>query len=100
MRNPWGRDKEWNGAFSETSNSWDQVADSVKSELKVTEQDDGNFYISLEDFLKNFHRVHFVHVNLSGLSHSEVEEQDSNEYHWNATAFSGEWQKGVNSGGI
>lgn len=100
MRNPWGtQEKEWNGDYCEGSSKWNSIGDDIKQELKVgTGEMDGNFYMPFNLFLKHFFRVHFVHVNLSGLSIHD-EDDDHKNYHWISKSFEGEWKKGVNSGG-
>jgi len=47
LRNPWG-EQEWNGDWSDSSNKW---TDQLRNKLKMAEQDDGMFYMSLEDFV-------------------------------------------------
>ena len=52
LRNPWGY-KEWNGNWSDNSKLWTEEA---KKELNVNLhiEDDGEFYMSFEDFFKYF----------------------------------------------
>ena len=52
LRNPWGY-KEWNGNWSDHSKLWTEEA---KKELNVNLhiEDDGEFYMSFEDFFKYF----------------------------------------------
>lgn len=49
-RNPWGH-KEWNGDWSDTSELW---TDDLKEEVGLKEDDDGIFYMKVEDFLEHF----------------------------------------------
>ncbi|XP_058040184.1 calpain-13-like [Ahaetulla prasina] len=50
--NPWGT-VEWNGAWSDHSEEWDQVPQSFKDKLYVNRAD-GEFWISFEDLKDNF----------------------------------------------
>lgn len=50
IRNPWGK-FEWNGAFSDNSPLW---TDQLKRQLNVTTEDDGIFWMRLEDFTKYY----------------------------------------------
>ena len=52
LRNPWGY-KEWNGKWSDHSRLW---TDEAKKELNVNLhiEDDGEFYMSFEDFFNYF----------------------------------------------
>lgn len=99
VRNPWGDKNQWSGDYGKNSSKWDSINESVKAKLDEEIQADGNFFISLDDFIKFFNRVHFVHVNLSALTTHEKEDQDSLDYHWSYQEFNGAWIKGTNSGG-
>jgi hypothetical protein len=49
VRNPWGNDAEWSGAYGDHSPEWDkhpQYNEEVKPEIK----DDGTFWMKWEDF--------------------------------------------------
>jgi hypothetical protein len=99
MRNPWGTEQVWNGAYSKDSKDWDTIGSDVKQILQQSgDEGDGTFCIPLDLYCKHFDRVHFVHVNLSGLSSGDEASDDTN-YVWTAKSFEGEWVKGVNSGG-
>ncbi|KRX05713.1 hypothetical protein PPERSA_09853 [Pseudocohnilembus persalinus] len=53
LRNPWGK-KEWNGDWSDKSSKW---TEELKRQLYFTDEDDGIFWIKVEDFVKQFHYV-------------------------------------------
>ncbi|XP_051512469.1 calpain-5-like [Myxocyprinus asiaticus] len=53
MRNPWGQ-KEWNGAWSDSSEEWKRVSKSERERLGVTVEDDGEFWMDFEDFCKYY----------------------------------------------
>ncbi|XP_062861179.1 calpain-5a [Trichomycterus rosablanca] len=53
MRNPWG-EREWNGAWSDSSEEWQRVSKGERENLGVTVQDDGEFWMTFEDFSKYF----------------------------------------------
>ncbi|XP_058887145.1 calpain-5-like [Acipenser ruthenus] len=53
MRNPWG-EKEWNGPWSDSSEEWQKVSKSEREKLGVTVQDDGEFWMTFEDFCKYY----------------------------------------------
>ena len=50
LRNPWG-EGEWTGAWSDKWKGW---TPELKTELKVVNSDDGQFFIALEDYLTHF----------------------------------------------
>ena len=96
IRNPWGQDDSWNGKWSSESKSWDDVTDELKANLKYNESE-GNFYISYDDFCKNFDDVQFVHVNMNAFYDST--EPSNLEFNWKLNQIIGEWIPGKNSGG-
>ncbi|XP_016374016.1 calpain-5-like [Sinocyclocheilus rhinocerous] len=53
MRNPWGQ-REWNGAWSDSSEEWKRVSKGERERLGVTVEDDGEFWMDFEDFCKYF----------------------------------------------
>ncbi|TTI30674.1 Calpain-5 [Bagarius yarrelli] len=53
MRNPWG-EKEWNGPWSDSSEEWKRVSKGEREKLGVTVRDDGEFWMTFEDFAKHF----------------------------------------------
>uniref|UniRef100_A0A6G5A1F5 Putative cytosolic ca2+ dependent cysteine protease n=1 Tax=Rhipicephalus microplus TaxID=6941 RepID=A0A6G5A1F5_RHIMP len=53
IRNPWGSG-EWKGAWSDKSRKWANVSEEKRQELGLVVKDDGEFWISEEDFLKLF----------------------------------------------
>ncbi|XP_021367799.1 calpain-1 catalytic subunit-like [Mizuhopecten yessoensis] len=53
VRNPWGK-HEWTGPWSDGSNEWSSVPE---GEVQRPNVDDGEFYMSLEDFMMYFSDV-------------------------------------------
>ncbi|XP_043548374.1 calpain-5a isoform X2 [Chiloscyllium plagiosum] len=53
MRNPWGQ-KEWNGPWSDSSQEWQKVSKGEREAMGVTVRDDGEFWMSFDDFCVNF----------------------------------------------
>ncbi|NXN82142.1 CAN5 protein, partial [Bombycilla garrulus] len=53
LRNPWGK-KEWHGAWSDSSEEWKKVSDSERKNLGLTVKNDGEFWMTFEDWCKNF----------------------------------------------
>ena len=54
MRNPWGS-HEWNGDWSDKSPLW---TDKLKAELGYKDEDDGIFWMDINDFLACFAQFH------------------------------------------
>ena len=58
MRNPWGKRKgEWTGDWSDNSRLWDDVDSDVKENIDFRSEGDGEFWISVQDFMRYFVRV-------------------------------------------
>jgi len=53
LRNPWGS-FEWNGDWGDKSDCW---TDEAKAEVNFTDEDDGTFWMSFDDFKKYFSRI-------------------------------------------
>ncbi|XP_018424038.1 PREDICTED: calpain-5-like [Nanorana parkeri] len=61
MRNPWGK-KEWKGAWNDESEEWNKVSRSEKGKLGLTVRNDGEFWMTFEDWCKNFSHADVCHV--------------------------------------
>lgn len=46
--------KEWNGAWSDGSREWHALSSSERRSLRLEEGDDGEFWMSFDDFCDNF----------------------------------------------
>jgi hypothetical protein len=82
VRNPWGQ-FEWGGAWSDNSKEWTKP---MKKAFKPNfNAKDGSFWISYEDFLKNFCSVtvckveNWNEVRLKGIFMRLMEAQDADE---------------------
>lgn len=49
LRNPWGSG-EWKGAWSDEDPRWDSISAEKKKEIGYDDEDDGCFFMDLEDF--------------------------------------------------
>ncbi|XP_077595949.1 calpain-5-like isoform X5 [Stigmatopora nigra] len=76
MRNPWG-EKEWSGPWSDSSEEWNKVSKSEREKLGVTVQDDGEFWMTFDDFCQYFSDLILCRlINTSYLSiHKTWEEE-------------------------
>ncbi|XP_071096682.1 calpain-2 catalytic subunit-like [Haliotis cracherodii] len=92
VRNPWG-DTEWEGAWCDGGDEWNRVPDDVKLELELTSQDDGEFWMSFQDFRREY--CNMIICNLSpDFDHDGI--SDKAEYQ---RYMKGRWRSGVNAGG-
>ncbi|XP_069177251.1 calpain-B-like [Procambarus clarkii] len=73
LRNPWGDDSEWRGAFSDDSEEWKLVPAEEKARLRLTTADDGEFWMTFQAFKDNFQEVFITSLNPQTLN-SEARE--------------------------
>ncbi|XP_058465599.1 calpain-B-like isoform X2 [Malaya genurostris] len=96
LRNPWGNEAEWNGAWSDQSPEWRFIPDEQKEELGLSFDVDGEFWMSYRDFIRYFDRVEICNLSPDSLS----EEQESRgKLRWEMSTFEGEWAMGSTAGG-
>ena len=62
IRNPWGNEVEWKGAWSDGSDEWASVPDDQKEEMGLTFEEDGEFWMSFEHFKKYFDDVEICNL--------------------------------------
>jgi hypothetical protein len=57
IRNPHGNSTEWNGPWSDV-----KIPEIYAKELDLKVADDGEFWMTFEDFIQNFHSVQICHL--------------------------------------
>ncbi|XP_053574234.1 calpain-5-like [Bombina bombina] len=83
LRNPWGSG-EWTGAWSDGSEEWKRVSHSQRKKMGVTVSDDGEFWMSWDDFCTHFTDLTLCRrVNTSFLSTHKTWTQESAMSAWN-----------------
>jgi calpain len=92
IRNPWGNEAEWNGAWSDGSPEWRYVPDEEKENLGLNFEDDGEFWMSYKDFLKYFDQLEICNLNPDSLD-------GDNNFKWEVATFPGAWIAGDTAGG-
>ncbi|XP_077598224.1 calpain-1 catalytic subunit-like [Stigmatopora nigra] len=90
IRNPWG-EVEWTGAWSDHSREWDNVDRGVRSRLQ-NRSEDGEFWMSFADFLREFSRLEICNLTADALQHSQMKT-------WSSSLYPGEWRRGSTAGG-
>ncbi|XP_041635939.1 calpain-1 catalytic subunit isoform X2 [Cheilinus undulatus] len=90
IRNPWG-EVEWTGAWSDNSREWDSVDRSVRSRLQ-NRSEDGEFWMSFNDFLREFSRLELCNLTADALQNSQLKK-------WSSSLYQGEWRRGSTAGG-
>ena len=95
LRNPWGRG-EWNGPWSERSWEWDSLSDRDKELLSVRVRNEGEFWMSFDDFAKQFSHLDLVHI---GPDDWMSEPALHSKKPWRAVLARRRWRSGYNAGG-
>ncbi|XP_066553109.1 calpain-8 [Amia ocellicauda] len=90
IRNPWGQ-VEWIGPWSDDSREWSYIDPNEKAKLDYS-ADDGEFWMSFSDFLRNYSRLEICNLTPDTLSSDEV-------HKWNSYQFEGLWRVGSTAGG-
>ncbi|ESO02542.1 hypothetical protein HELRODRAFT_106710 [Helobdella robusta] len=91
MRNPWGG-IEWMGAFSDRSPEWTKISEADKSNMGLVFADDGEFWMTFDDFIKNFENIALCH----NINTAPVLSMASGYYEY---AFHSEWATPDRTGG-
>jgi len=108
IRNPWGNDVEWKGAWSDKSAEWNSVSADVKEEVGFSKGGDGEFWMSFSDFLKNWDSVQICHLSADSFSGAIAESNDLDSFSWNKISstpnawhcrmFQSEWNRSTAGG--
>lgn len=99
IRNPWGNEVEWNGAWSDKSTEWRQVPSNLRAEIGLTIDNDGEFWMRFKDFLKYFDILEICHLSPESFKFDDEDVKDSCEKEWILNSYEGEWIAGISAGG-
>ncbi|XP_053553696.1 calpain-3 [Bombina bombina] len=91
LRNPWGQ-VEWNGSWSDNSKEWNVIEKSEKSRLQHQVREDGEFWMSFDDFMKNFTKLEICNLTADALEADQLQT-------WTVSVNEGRWVRGCSAGG-
>ncbi|XP_074662956.1 calpain-9-like isoform X2 [Tubulanus polymorphus] len=97
VRNPWGNEAEWKGAWSDGSREWTCVSEAEKLQLGLTLEDDGEFWMSYQDFITNFQRLEICHLGPDAAE--ETDKHGQKKRRWEASMEAGSWRTPATAGG-
>lgn len=86
---------EWTGAWSDGSKEWKSLSESDKNKIGYTNEADGEFWMSFNDFVKSFSKFEICHLNADSMVGEEIKPG----FYWKCRIYHGEWIKGKNAGG-
>ena len=87
IRNPWGNRIEWKGAWSDKSPEWDALSDTQKTDIGLLIEDNGEFFMTYRDFIKEFDGLDICHVSMNSF--------DEDNIGWHKQEVHGSWAKGT-----
>ena len=73
IRNPWGNEAKWKGRWSDQSREWSLIPNSQKESMGLTLDDDGEFWMSFDDFSKNFEKLEISNLGPDSLEEDELD---------------------------
>ncbi|KAM8736136.1 calpain-1 catalytic subunit-like [Acanthopagrus schlegelii] len=88
--NPWGKG-EWRGEWSDQSSLWKTVS-AEDRDMCLSVADDGEFWMTLEDFCRNYSDMDICSLCPDFLD-------GSSSCQWNTTMYEGRWVAGTTAGG-
>uniref|UniRef100_A0A8C5BT63 Calpain-3 n=1 Tax=Gadus morhua TaxID=8049 RepID=A0A8C5BT63_GADMO len=91
LRNPWGQ-VEWTGPWSDNSKEWTSLSKDEKEKLQHQNAEDGEFWMSFEDFKKNFTKIEICNLTPDAL-------EDDKIHKWTVSVNEGRWVRGCSAGG-
>jgi len=94
IRNPWGNEAEWNGAWSDRSAEWQFIPDEEKENLGLTFEADGEFWMSYKDFGR-----YWDQLEICNLSPDSIADDSDDGVKWEVASFNGSWVAGQTAGG-
>ncbi|KAM4600975.1 calpain-3b [Polymixia lowei] len=91
MRNPWGW-VLWKGPWSATSDEWSTLSIADKDNLKKQTVEASEFWMSFDDFKKNFTKLEICNLTPDTL-------QGDERHSWSVAVNEGRWVRGSSAGG-
>nr|XP_048315685.1 calpain-3 isoform X4 [Myodes glareolus] len=91
LRNPWGQ-VEWNGSWSDGWKDWSLVDRDEKDRLQHQVTEDGEFWMSYEDFVYHFTKLEICNLTADALESDKLQT-------WTVSVNEGRWVRGCSAGG-
>ena len=96
VRNPWGNEAEWNGAWSDQSQEWKLISEESRKKIGLTFDNDGEFWMSYADFRQFFTKIEICNLGPESLD-QDLEAGPRKD--WFIEMFEGQWIKRISAGG-
>uniref|UniRef100_A0A3B4CPE6 Calpain 12 n=1 Tax=Pygocentrus nattereri TaxID=42514 RepID=A0A3B4CPE6_PYGNA len=96
LRNPWGF-VEFCGPWSDKCNDWDGIDSAEKTRIHLNIEEDGEFWIGMEDFCRMFDTVELCSVNPDSDAGEDGDAAGASD--WSLTSHKGSWVPMCSAGG-
>ncbi|XP_036300939.1 calpain-3 isoform X2 [Pipistrellus kuhlii] len=91
LRNPWGQ-VEWTGSWSDGWKDWSFVDKDEKARLKHEVAEEGEFWMSYDDFVYHFTKLEICNLTADALESDTLQT-------WTVSVNEGRWVRGCSAGG-
>nr|KAF6499289.1 calpain 3 [Molossus molossus] len=91
LRNPWGQ-MEWTGSWSDGWEDWSFVDKDEKARLQHQVTEDGEFWMSYDDFIHHFTKLEICNLTADALESDKLQT-------WTVSVNEGRWVRGCSAGG-
>ncbi|XP_058149997.1 calpain-3 isoform X4 [Dasypus novemcinctus] len=91
LRNPWGQ-VEWTGSWSDSWKEWRFVDKDEKARLQHQVTEDGEFWMSYDDFIHHFTKLEICNLTADALESDKLQA-------WTVSVNEGRWVRGCSAGG-
>lgn len=98
LNNPWCGELEFKGLWCDESDAWNTLEEELREALQHKNLAKGEFWISFEDFYKNFHMIEFCNLTSDACIMDYIKDEHEN-LKWKLLSFTGEWTPGFTAGG-
>uniref|UniRef100_A0A915AKV4 MSP domain-containing protein n=1 Tax=Parascaris univalens TaxID=6257 RepID=A0A915AKV4_PARUN len=100
IRNPWGNEQEWNGAWSDNSHEWQYVSEQEKRDMGLVFSHDGEFWMSFDDFMRYFEKMEICNLGPDVMNEiSQMTGVHSSQTTWATNIHEGSWIRYRSAGG-
>ncbi|CAL4100502.1 unnamed protein product, partial [Meganyctiphanes norvegica] len=96
LRNPWGDEAEWKGAWSDNSPEWQFIPREEKENIGLNFDRDGEFWMSYQDFVSQFSMLEMTNLSPDSL---EEDLDQGGKKRWDMSVYEGAWVRGRTAGG-
>uniref|UniRef100_A0A0M3IPF5 Calpain catalytic domain-containing protein n=1 Tax=Ascaris lumbricoides TaxID=6252 RepID=A0A0M3IPF5_ASCLU len=91
IRNPWGNEQEWNGAWSDNSREWQYISEQEKRDMGLVFSHDGDV-MSFDDFMRYFEKMEICNLGPDVMDEiSQMTGVHSSQTTWATNIHEGSW---------